>query len=156
MKKFYLFLGLAVGLAALLVVAHFLKAAHNQTVIAKVFSEQAKAAQTLQGVNSLADKKKALMAYSQDVRSIDASTCPKDFQAAWFDFVTAVTTETEKNVSGTELKSLPELSAWLKAHHLTLDAMRNGALGASDNIIPSFQRCRHIAVSYGLSFKPRP
>jgi len=155
MKKVYIFLGLAIALAAVLGVAHFVSAAHSQTVIAKVFLEQANAARPLQGVESLADKKSALMAYAQGLQSIGASACPKDFQVAWLDFVKAVTVETEKNLSGAELKNTAELSAWLKAHNLTMDALRNGEAGAPDNIASSFQRCQQIAVSYGVSFHIR-
>jgi hypothetical protein len=158
MKVFQVLLGLAFALAAVLGVLHYEHAAHQSAAIAKVFTQQSQAAKSsLQGVDSFAEKKHGLMLYAQGLQAIDASDCPKDFQAAWFDFVKAVTLETQKNLSLAEVKDKEALAAWLEAHHYSLADLRSGAVANdSDDILPSFQRCQKIATGYGLSFHRNP
>lgn len=158
MKGLRVLISLAFAVAALLGLLHYERAAHQRAAIAKVFTQQSEAAKSsVQEVESLAEKKRALMLYMQGLQAIDVSDCPKDFQAAWFDFVKAVTAETQKNLSMAQVHDKAALAAWLEAHHYSLEDLRSGAIANEpDDILPLFQRCRKIGTGYGLSFHRNP
>lgn len=165
MKNFFVISGIAIAIVIGSGVLYLANNIRIQKTIVRVFTEQSKAANKLQ--TELQESKdenepprlqtrevqQALKTYAQAVQSIDASMCPKNFRLAWFDYVTAVTDLSNKNLAATAFKDVLELgmSAWTKDGKLAEDALQD----TNPNTIPSYyHRCQRIAVSYGVRFYP--
>jgi hypothetical protein len=125
----------SIAVLAIAGLVYFVNVSEQQTGIVHVFSEQSKAAITLynelQQRPSLRQTQRDLREYGQAVQAIDASSCPKDFQLAWFDYASAVTDLSQKNLAasviGSTSKGLLELvmSAWTHDGKLTEDAVQD-------------------------------
>jgi hypothetical protein len=158
MKTFRVSVGIVGAIALVLGVGHFVIASEHQTSIVNVFSEQSQAAtdlhDELQRHPSLLQTQRGLREYAQAVQAIDASSCPKDFQLAWFDYVSAVTDLSQKNLTATAIKDglKLEASVWTKDGKLAEDVAQD--LDSGDHVAECFRRCERIAISYGVSFHP--
>jgi len=165
MKKLFAISVIAIAIVVGCGVLYLANNIRIQKTIVRVFTEQSKAANKFQA--ELQESKdenepprlqtrevqQALKTYAQAVQSIDASMCPKNFRLAWFDYVTAVTDLSNKNLAATAFKDALELgmSAWTKDGKLAEDALQD----TNPNTIPSYyHRCQRIAVSYGVRFYP--
>lgn len=164
MKAFFVTLGKVIAVAVLIGVivcaVCWADKVDSQETIVKVFSEQSKAAaqlrQDINGGNqkpTIPEMRRALRAYANAVQSINASLCPKDFRLAWFDYVSEVSDESDKNLTMSAVGDLLELemSAWTHDGKLAENALKDAD---SNQICLDYRRCQRIAVSHGVRFHP--
>ena len=157
MKAVFVSIGMVVAVAVAGSV-YLVHARNQQTNIVKVFSENSKAAMGLQdelhGRRSLSQTQRDWKDFAQSLQAIDASSCPKDFRLAWFDYVSAVTDLSHKIQTANALKDAVELemSVWMKDGKLAEPAMQD--LDASNRMAECFRQCQRIAITYGVSFHP--
>ena len=159
-KTFLIALAIVLAVAIGIGVVSFAFYANNQVTIVKVFAEQGKAARKfhdeIQRDQRLPVLQRALKNYAQELQSIDASSCPKDFRLAWFDFVSAVSDLSQKNIMASAIMDVFKvgMSAWTKDGKLTEDALKDTNIPG--NVVECFRRCQRVAIAHGVSFRPAP
>lgn len=151
---------IAIGIAGVV----YLVNARNQTNISNVFSQQSQAANRLgnelHGLPSIPQIQRAWQDFAQGVQAIDVSSCPKDFQLAWFDYISAVKDLSQEHTTASftanTIKGLLEIgmSAVTKNVKLTEDALRDPYAEDVNRMAECFRRCQRIAISHGVSFHP--
>ena len=158
MKATIIAFGVAIAIAVVVGVGYFVNIGKNQIAIVNVFSEQTKAVTKLQvklqGVKTLPDTQRTLKDYAQAVQAIDVSWCPTDFRLAWFDYVSAVTDLSEKNLAASAIKDVLALamSVYTKDGKLTENVMQDADI--LSNPRSCLRRCQRIAIGYGVRFRP--
>ena len=158
MKTVFVSIAVVVAIAIGVGTVYFVNDARGQDAMVNVFSEQSKAAVDLKNElherRSLSQTQRDLREFAQAVQAIDTSSCPKDFRLAWFDYASAVTDLSRKNLEASAIKDAVELEAsvWMKDGKLAEDAMQDA--DSPNRVAQCFRRCQRIAISHGLSFHP--
>lgn len=156
MKRLLVGIGITVAVGiALGVLVHRVNASEQRAAIANVLSEQEQAATKFQDElqRNRLQAQRDWKDFAQSVQAINASSCPKDFRLAWFDYVSAVTDVSEMSFTRFTV-DLSELVAAVKTTDGKLgeNAMRD--LNSHNRAAECLRQCQRIAISYGVSFHP--
>jgi hypothetical protein len=160
-KVFFLAMSAVLGIMVALRAPHFVSNNMAKVAIIDVLQQQKIAAakfqegiKSIKGPSQLSELPRILDDYTKSVQSIDSSSCPTNFQLAWYNYTCALQDVDDSNFLAKGLLSVFEIgmSVYTKDGKLTEDALQG--YGALKTLRACQRRCVLIAIAHGVSFHP--